>query len=237
MNSHPAFGELELLRWSEALAGIARTGLGFTKNLFERERFEEILAVAGEIRASVDGSFDPGRRIEEWMGAVGDGVAGYVTPKIAVGAVVGNEERQLLLIKRKDSGRWLYPTGWADVGYSSSEVAIKEVLEETGIECEPIRLIAVLDSMRHGFTSVPTYSLVYLCKAVGGDLKVHELECTDAGFFSEEKLPSPLAGPKFWAAHAFASLKGESSEVLFDLPRSPVWRLPISSGSDGGAGN
>ena len=237
MNSHPAFGELELLRWSEALAGIARTGLGFTKNLFERERFEEILAVAGEIRASVDDSFDPGRRIEEWMGAVGDGVAGYVTPKIAVGAVVGNEERQLLLIKRKDSGRWLYPTGWADVGYSSSEVAIKEVLEETGIECEPIRLIAVLDSMRHGFTSVPTYSLVYLCKAVGGDLKVHELECTDAGFFSEEKLPSPLAGPKFWAAHAFASLKGESSEVLFDLPRSPVWRLPISSGSDGGAGN
>ena len=237
MNSHPAFGELELLRWSEALAGIARTGLGFTKNLFERERFEEILAVAGEIRASVDDSFDPGRRIEEWMGAVGDGVAGYVTPKIAVGAVVGNEERQLLLIKRKDSGRWLYPTGWADVGYSSSEVAIKEVLEETGIECEPIRLIAVLDSLRHGFTSVPTYSLVYLCKAVGGDLKVHELECTDAGFFSEEKLPSPLAGPKFWAAHAFASLKGESSEVLFDLPRSPVWRLPISSGSDGGAGN
>ena len=237
MNSHPVFGELELLRWSEALAGIARTGLGFTKNLFERERFEEILAVAGEIRASVDGSFDPDRRIEEWMEAVGHGVAGYVTPKIAVGAVVGNEERQLLLIKRKDSGRWLYPTGWADVGYSSSEVAIKEVLEETGIECEPIRLIAVLDSLRHGFTSVPTYSLVYLCKAVGGDLKVHELECTDAGFFSEEKLPSPLAGPKFWAAHAFASLKGESSEVLFDLPRSPVWRLPVSSGSDGGAGN
>jgi hypothetical protein len=35
-----------LLRWSESLAGIARTGLGFTESLYERERFEEILKVA-----------------------------------------------------------------------------------------------------------------------------------------------------------------------------------------------
>jgi hypothetical protein len=40
----------DLLRWSEALAGIARTGLGFTENQYERERFEEVLAVAADIR-------------------------------------------------------------------------------------------------------------------------------------------------------------------------------------------
>ena len=28
----------DLKRWSEALAGIARTGLGFTQSLYERER-------------------------------------------------------------------------------------------------------------------------------------------------------------------------------------------------------
>ena len=33
----------DLLRWSEALSGIARTGLGFTQSLYERERFEEVL--------------------------------------------------------------------------------------------------------------------------------------------------------------------------------------------------
>ena len=33
--------EQDLLRWAEALAGIARTGLGFTDNLYERERFED----------------------------------------------------------------------------------------------------------------------------------------------------------------------------------------------------
>ena len=41
----------DLLRWAEALAGSARTGLGFTESLYERERYEEILHVAAEIRA------------------------------------------------------------------------------------------------------------------------------------------------------------------------------------------
>ena len=44
-----------LLRWSEALAAIARTGLGFTESLYEQERFEEILKVAADIRAEADG--------------------------------------------------------------------------------------------------------------------------------------------------------------------------------------
>ena len=42
----------QLLRWSEALAGIARTGLGFTESLYEQERFEEVLHVAADIRAA-----------------------------------------------------------------------------------------------------------------------------------------------------------------------------------------
>ncbi|MGZ7003958.1 MAG: NUDIX hydrolase N-terminal domain-containing protein, partial [Acidimicrobiales bacterium] len=42
----------DLVRWSEALAGIARTGLGFTENLYERERFEEVLAVAADMRVA-----------------------------------------------------------------------------------------------------------------------------------------------------------------------------------------
>lgn len=216
--------ELELLRWSEALAGIARTGLGFTDNPYERERFEEVLAVAADIRAAAGRCHDPAAQIVEWLDAVGRGVPGYVTPKVAVGAVVSDDGGRVLLIRRADSGFWLYPTGWADVGYSSSEIAVKEVAEETGIDCEPLRLIAVLDSMRHGFTSVPTYSLVYHCRAVGGTLRAHPVECTGVGFFAEDDLPSPLAGPDIWVRHAFGSARGEVTSVLFDAPREPLWR-------------
>lgn len=214
----------ELLRWSETLSGIARTGLGFSENLYERERFEEVLKVAADMRVAAGTELSSDVLLEEWMGSVGRGVAGYVTPKVAVGAIVGNDEDQILLIQRSDSGVWLYPTGWADVGYSPSEVAAKEVLEETGIECEPVHLIAVLDGLRLGFTSVPLYSLVFHCRAVGGSLAAHPLECADVGWFSEQGLPAPIIGLDRWGAHAFAALRGEPLEVLFDPPRRPPWR-------------
>ena len=108
--------------------------------------------------------------VEQWMKQVEAGPAGYVTPKVAIGAVVGNDEGELLLLQRSDSGIWLYPTGWADIGYSASEVAVKEVREETGIDIEVVRLLAVFDGFRFGFTRIPLYSLIFLCRAVGGEL-------------------------------------------------------------------
>lgn len=218
----------DLVRWSEALAGIARTGLAFTKSLYERERFEEVLRVAADMRVAADepagGSAQALQRTAEWMRSVGEGVPGYVTPKVAVGAVVGNDKGQLLLVQRADSGAWLYPTGWADVGYSPAEIVVKEVKEETGIDVEPLRLVALLDGLRMGFTRIPLYSLVFHCQAIGGELSFHPLECSDAGWFSEDSLPSPLAGAERWKTTAFAALRGEPIEVAFERPRQPPWR-------------
>ncbi|MGI8758705.1 MAG: NUDIX hydrolase N-terminal domain-containing protein [Acidimicrobiales bacterium] len=212
----------DLLRWSESLAAIARTGLGFTTNLYERERFEEVMKVAADMRAAVGGGHSAGVLVQEWMASVGDGVAGYVTPKVAVGAVVGNDRGEILLVQRADSGVWLYPTGWADVGYSPAEVAEKEVREETGIRCRPERLIAVLDGLRLGFSRIPLYSLVFHCRMVGGELAAHPLECRDVGWFAEDALPAPIAGASHWAFAAFAAIRGEPVEVIFDAPRPPA---------------
>ena len=289
-------GEYDLLRWSESLSAIARTGLGFTESLYERERFEEILHIAADIRATADeqreryklsvqygddqypvaGSevvagtdapvadnppFHPvagsevvagsdtatadGSRVvagsgpvqysvgrddrvnglvSEWMRQVGKGVPGYVTPKVAVGAAVGNDQGQLLLIQRADSGIWLYPTGWADVGYSAAEVVVKEVKEETGIDVEPIRIIAVLDGFRLGTTRIPLYSLVFQCTPLGGTLSPHPLECMDVGWFSEDNLPTPLAAADRWKEHVFRAIHGEKVDILYDVVRKPVWK-------------
>ena len=217
----------QLLRWSEALAGIARTGLGFTESLYEQERFEEILHVAADIRAAVDGNegaVDVDGVVHDWLDSVGKGVPGYVTPKVAVGAAVGNDNGEILLVQRADSGIWLYPTGWADVGYSAPEVVVKEVKEETGIDVEVVRLIAVLDGLRVGMSRIPLYSLVFQCRPVGGELKAHPLECADVGWFPVDHLPFPLAGAERWGEHVFAALRGEPTEVLYDSVRSPVWR-------------
>jgi ADP-ribose pyrophosphatase YjhB (NUDIX family) len=214
----------DLLRWAETLSGIARTGLGFTQSLYERERFEEVLRVAADIRAGAIEEAEAETLYDEWIATVGDGVAGYITPKTAVAAVVGNDAGELLLTQRADSGVWLYPVGWADVGYSPSEVAVKEVEEETGIQVEPVSLIAVFDGLRLGFARLPLYSLVFHCRMLGGELRGHPLETRAVGFFARDVLPWPLAGGDRWIDTAFAAIAGEHRPVDFDAPRTPPWR-------------
>ena len=75
-------------------------------NLYERERFEEVLHVAADIKAAADEALEVRRErdhfVQEWMESVGEGVPGYVTPKVAVGAVVGNEGGEILLVQRAE---------------------------------------------------------------------------------------------------------------------------------------
>ena len=85
-DEHFAVSASDLLRWGETLAGVARTGLGFTESLYERERFEEVLKVAADIRAAAVEEAESDALFEEWLDSIGEGVAGYVTPKVAVGA-------------------------------------------------------------------------------------------------------------------------------------------------------
>ncbi len=220
----------DLVRWSEALAAIARTGLGFTQSLYERERFEEVLHVAADIKAAADDALEVRREqdhfVQEWLDSVGEGVPGYVTPKVAVGAVVGNDAGEVLLVKRPDSGIWLYPTGWADVGYSPAEVAVKEVAEETGIECEVVQLLAVVDGQRMGFTRFGMYLLLFHCRAVGGSLQPHPLETAGLGWFDREALPAATAGAEWWGPMAFAAIDGGKLAASFEPVREPVWRQP-----------
>ncbi len=220
----------DLARWSDALAGIARTGLGFTQNLYERERFEEVLHVAADIKAAADEALEVRREtdhfIQEWMENVGEGIPGYVTPKVAIGAVVGNDAGEILLVQRGDSGVWLYPTGWADNGYSPSEVVVKEVLEETGIECEPVQLLSVIDGQRMGFTRFAMYLLLFHCRATGGSLAAHPLETADLGWFRRDQLPHPTVGAEWWGPMAFGAIDGNVRPATFEPPRRPVWRGP-----------
>jgi ADP-ribose pyrophosphatase YjhB (NUDIX family) len=215
---------LDMVRWAETLSAVARTGLAFTKSLYEQERFQEVLKVAADIRAAAVEEAEAEVQFEEWLTSVGEGTAGYVTPKVAVAAVVGNDRREMLLTQRADSGMWLYPVGYADPGYSPSEIAVKEVYEETGIEVEPVSLIAVLDGLRLGFARFPLYSLLFHCRMLGGELRGHPLETRAVGFFDRDNLPWPLAGGARWLDVAFAAIDGDARACDFDAPRTPPWR-------------
>ena len=219
-----------LLRWSEALSAIARTGLGFTESLYEQERFEEILKVAADISAEADEEADDadaaGGLVQEWMDTVGKGVPGYVTPKVAVGAAVGNDKGELLLIQRADSGIWLYPTGWCDVGYSAAEVVVKEVEEETGIERgarAPHR-----GPRRPAPRLHPGARCTRSCSTAApwvASLKPHPLECTRRRLVHpRDTALSPWSGPSAGASTSSPPSAGEHRDVLYDSVRQPMWR-------------
>ena len=149
----------------------------------------------------------------------------YVTPKITVGAIVGDEDGRILLVQRARFGvlavshragqtSAIHPLRWSS----------KRFTRETGIHCEVLRPISILDGMRRGFTRVPLVSIVFHCRSLGGELKAHPLECRDVGFFAEGELPERTARPELWAKHAFRAIRGEDVNVLFDQPRTPPWR-------------
>ena len=101
--------EKELRRWAEALAGIARTGMAFTDNEFERERYEEILAVAGDIKAAADegreGALDAEGHVVERIHECGIAIGLAWTP-------VGGDILFIEATRMPGSGRLTLPVRW-----------------------------------------------------------------------------------------------------------------------------
>ena len=103
---------VDLLRWAETLSAIARTGLGFTQSLYEKERFEEVLKVAADIRAAAVEEAEADALFDEWLTQRRRGRRRATSRRRSrSAAIVGNERGELLLTQRADSGVWLYPVG------------------------------------------------------------------------------------------------------------------------------
>ena len=148
--------EPKWLLWARELQAMAQTGLAFTKDAHDCQRYERLRQLAAQIMAEHAGV--EARRVE---GLFSEQV-GYATPKVDVRGAVFKEGRVLLVRERADPGRWTLPGGWADVNRSPQECVVTEVREEAGLEVKPIKLAAVYDrSATH--TCHPTHSTSTRC--------------------------------------------------------------------------
>jgi ADP-ribose pyrophosphatase YjhB (NUDIX family) len=174
------------VEWSRRLQAIAQNGLAFSKDPFDRERFEQVRGIADEIlmhHTDLDWTL-----VRDLLHAD----SGYATPKIDVRGAVFRGDRVLLVRERSD-GRWSLPGGWADVGDSPSEAVVREILEESGFQTKVRRLIALFDRGRHPHppSVFAVYKVFFLCDLVGGTAS-GGLETSEAGFFGRDELP-PLS--------------------------------------------
>ncbi|WP_316569464.1 NUDIX hydrolase [Neobacillus sp. YIM B06451] len=204
--------EPKWLEWAKQLQSVAQAGLTYSKDVYDLERFEEIRKISVEIM-SRHTSLDSHTITDLFANETG-----YATPKVDIRAVVfkGNK---ILMVKEKMDGGWALPGGWADIGLTPSEVAVKEVKEESGFDVKVVKLIAVLDKKCHPHPPSPyhTYKLFYQCEIIGGQPK-EGIETSAVGFFPENALP-PLSIERNTESQiqlAFKHLHNPQEPVWFD---------------------
>ena len=116
-----------------------------------------------------------------------------------VSAIIRTSEG-VLLQRRSDNGLWGLPGGSVEPGESVSEALVREVMEETGLEVAPVRLVGVYSAPALG--QVVTYpdgnvihyvSASFECRIVGGSLACGD-ESLELGWFDPERLPVEMVG-------------------------------------------
>jgi ADP-ribose pyrophosphatase YjhB (NUDIX family) len=169
------------------LAALSQTGLAFTKDPYDRERYvrlrqivEELLRAPGAASQAFDAGIVPGNE------------RGYATPKVDVRGAAFRDGR-ILMVRERSDGLWTLPGGWCDVNLSPSECVIKEIREESGFDARAVKLAALLDRRKHPHPTQfhHVYKLYFLCELVGGQMTT-SLETDAADFFAEDALP-PLS--------------------------------------------
>jgi len=178
----------ELIVMAQRIRALSETALAYSSNEYEIERSREQIEICDRIVSVVTGLK------EEEISACYVPVKEYVTPKVDIRAVVFNRNDEVLLVRERADGRWSLPGGWADVGYTPTEVAVKETKEETGLDVRAVRLLAVFDKRCHNHPASPfyVYKLCFLCEVVSGEDSQLTFDILDKGFFALDALP-PLS--------------------------------------------
>jgi ADP-ribose pyrophosphatase YjhB (NUDIX family) len=181
--------EPDWLTWTRELQAIAQTGLAFSRDPYDHERYEMLRSLASRIMAGHTGS--PLQRIEDLFARE----RGYATPKVDVrGAAFDDRGRVLMVREVEDEGRWTLPGGWADVNLTAAESVVKEVREEAGFDVRVRKLAAVWDRTRQGHPPAvfSCCKFFFICDVVAGEA-ITGLETSEVGWFAEDDVPEDLS--------------------------------------------
>jgi ADP-ribose pyrophosphatase YjhB (NUDIX family) len=198
--------------WVKQIQSIAQAGLTYSKDVYDLERFQQLRDISIAMMSNYT------KTDWEVVENLFASETGYQTPKVDIRAVIFQNER-LLFVKEKSDGKWALPGGWADIGYTPTEVAAKEVLEETGYKVAHFRLLAIFDKEKHQPSPSVThiYKVFIGCEIVGGEKRL-SIETEDIDFFSENEIPdlSIARNTEWQIKEMFAFMKDRNKERILD---------------------
>ena len=200
------------LKWAIEIQGLAQSGLAYTTNVYDIERYERVREISAEI-------------IEEKSNLNLEKVkdlfcneTGYQTPKIDTRAAIFKDNKILLV--HENNGTWSLPGGWCDVLESVKSNTIKEVKEEAGLDVKATKIIAVQDRNKH---NRPIYvygvcKIFVMCEIIGGEFK-ENIETTEMKYFALDELPENFANEKCTKEQVemcFGAKDDDNWQVQFD---------------------
>jgi ADP-ribose pyrophosphatase YjhB (NUDIX family) len=165
------------------LKAIAQIGLTFSRDGFDRQRYERIRELSAALIAN--GSDGEAAKVLELFRLD----AGYATPKVDVRGAAFRDGR-VLMVREVSDGGWTLPGGWADVNQTAAECVIREVAEESGFQVRTLKLAAVHDyRKRHPPRHIDSiYKMFFICEIIGGSARPSH-ETSDVAFFARGELP------------------------------------------------
>jgi ADP-ribose pyrophosphatase YjhB (NUDIX family) len=198
--------------WIVELQAMAQAGLHYSKDIYDKQRFERIREITAEMMSKASGL--PVETVKDLF----CGETGYQTPKMDTRAAIF-QDGKILLVKEKATNTWSLPGGWVDVNESVKSNTIKEVKEEAGFDVEALKLIAVQDRNKH---NKPRYAygickVFVLCEIISGGFTPNA-ETSEIDFFHIDELPE-LADEKNTAAQirmCFDACRDDNWIVQFD---------------------
>lgn len=167
------------------LQGIAQAGLFYTKDRFDKERFERLSQISQSLASIVSGEDNL-----EKIKAAFCFERGYLTPKMDTRAAIFNDRGEILLVQERNSGLWNMPGGWCDEDLTLVKNTVKEVREEAGLEVNVSRLIAIVDRNAHNTPPLPFGCLkaFLMCQYKDAPFVPND-ETLQRQWFARDKLP------------------------------------------------
>ena len=199
------------LKWAIEIQSISQCGLTYTKDVYDKERYEQLRNIAAEMLSYK--TEIPVDKIKNLF----CNEEGYQTPKLDTRAAIFKDGK-ILLVHEK-SGTWSLPGGWVDVLESIESNTIKEVKEEAGLDVVAKKIIAIQDRNKHNTPLYPygVCKVFVECNLIGGEF-VENIETTEIGYFSLDNLPN-LSNEKSnfeQIEMCFKAKEDENWKVLFD---------------------
>lgn len=202
----------QFTKWATNLQSIAQAGLHYGKDVFDRERYEQVRKIAGEMMQAKTGL--PKEQIKTLF----LGNEGYQTPKIETRAAIFKDDK-ILLVRERMAQEWSLPGGWNDYDQTTAQNCVKEAREESGRIVKPVKLIAVQDRNHHNKPILATNvtKIFYLCKEISGEFVPND-ETDACDYFALDNLPklSLDRNTKEQIEMCFKATKDPNWETVFE---------------------